>query len=170
MEIFLKIFVTVSWLMMIQAAPRQKRLTLAEKMPSYYYSNIGGNPNVYEFGYDVSDSATGNNQFRSEQRHPNGTVTGHYGYVDPSGIPRKYKYIADEGGYRVFSDRATTGPPPPKPFYSTEHVDPSISWTRPPKKPNKNQILSSNNFVTAFANVVQSLISHETNPFINHNN
>lgn len=64
------------------------------------YGIITGNPNVYEFGYDVSDPATGNKQYRSEQRHPNGTVTGNYGYVDPSGTPRKYRYIADEGGYR----------------------------------------------------------------------
>ena len=60
-----------------------------------------GNPqHTLSFGYDVSDPATGNNQYRSEERHPNGTVVGRYGYVDPYGRPMKYKYIADKFGYR----------------------------------------------------------------------
>lgn len=48
----------------------------------------------------MDDAETGNTQFREEERHPNGTVTGSYGYVDPFGKAQIVHYIADERGYR----------------------------------------------------------------------
>lgn len=62
--------------------------------------NLTGNPDTYSFGYDISDPNTGNFQYRSEERYPNGTVVGSYGFVDPTGAPRTYNYVADEKGYR----------------------------------------------------------------------
>ncbi|XP_075970791.1 uncharacterized protein LOC142973117 [Anticarsia gemmatalis] len=145
MKMFAKVCLVISCLAMVQAAPRQKRLTIAENVPSYYYSNIDGNPDVYSFGYDVSDPETGNSQFRSEQRHPNGTVTGNYGYIDPAGMPQRFKYIADKGGYRVYPDYVTL-PPIPKPLAGNEHLESSVTWTRPPKK-NKKKLTISNDLV-----------------------
>lgn len=61
--------------------------------------NLQG-PGTYAFGYDVADEATGNTHFREEQRHPNGTVTGSYGWVDPQGRVTVVSYVADKNGYR----------------------------------------------------------------------
>lgn len=63
-----------------------------------FYSS--GNPGVYSFNYDVSDDATGNSQYRTEDRFANGTVTGAYGYVDAFGTPQRFRYVADQAGYR----------------------------------------------------------------------
>lgn len=52
------------------------------------------------FGYDVFDPETGNTQFRSEERYPNGTVVGSYGYMDALGRSHRYDYVADDKGYR----------------------------------------------------------------------
>lgn len=77
-------------------------IKMARKFP--YILLFLGVPGTYSFGYDVSDADSGNTQFRNEERYPNGTVVGSYGYIDPSGKPVRYKYIADERGYRfVFS-------------------------------------------------------------------
>ncbi|KAJ9588162.1 hypothetical protein L9F63_018466, partial [Diploptera punctata] len=66
------------------------------------YNEIEHNgPGTYAFGYDVDDPHTGNVQFREEERHPNGTVTGSYGVVEPDGNVKVVHYIADERGYRV---------------------------------------------------------------------
>ncbi|KAJ8731855.1 hypothetical protein PYW08_014585 [Mythimna loreyi] len=139
MDAIFKVFLMISILAQAYTAPRSPRLTLAENTPNYIYNNFDGNPeNVLSFGYDVADPATGNNQYRHEERHPNGTVIGRYGYVDPYGRPVKYTYIADKFGYRVFSDEATQRPIPiPQ---ADEPTEPSITWTRPPK-PNGNNVL-----------------------------
>ncbi|CAG0879869.1 unnamed protein product [Cyprideis torosa] len=42
-----------------------------------------------------------NGQFRKEYRTPNGTQFGSYGWIDSIGNLRKYKYIADDWGYRI---------------------------------------------------------------------
>lgn len=57
-------------------------------------------PGSYSFGYDIEDAETNNLQTRSEERFPNGTVTGHYGYLQPDGIVLMVNYIADTKGYR----------------------------------------------------------------------
>ncbi|XP_011311480.1 uncharacterized protein [Fopius arisanus] len=55
-------------------------------------------PDTYVFGYD-----TGNGQFRYEERHHNGTVTGHYGYYDSRGRLRKINYTSHPlAGYKSF--------------------------------------------------------------------
>lgn len=42
-----------------------------------------------------------NGIYRKEQRHPDGSVVGTYGWVDPHNIFRLYDYVSDEGGYRI---------------------------------------------------------------------
>merc|ERR1712241_341422 len=44
-------------------------------------------------------------QYRKEQRHLEGSVTGTYGWVDPNGVLRLFDYISDEGGYRIDQQR-----------------------------------------------------------------
>nr|XP_018910317.1 PREDICTED: extensin-2-like [Bemisia tabaci] len=63
-------------------------------------------PSTYEFGYDLEDRKTFNIQHRKEERHPNGTVTGSYGLLEPDGSIRMVHYIADEHGYRALVEKA----------------------------------------------------------------
>ncbi|KAJ8941009.1 hypothetical protein NQ318_006438 [Aromia moschata] len=56
---------------------------------------------TYAFGYDVEDPETNNIQYRDEERHSNGTVTGSYGYLRPDGNVQIVHYVADDKGYRV---------------------------------------------------------------------
>ncbi|XP_028168283.1 pupal cuticle protein Edg-84A-like [Ostrinia furnacalis] len=114
---------------------RQARLTLAEPMPSYYVTNVDGHPGTYAFGYDVHDPQTGNTQFRTEERYPNGTVVGSYGYVDGNGRPHRYNYVADEKGYRLMTD-VPRQPEIPRPIDQVANMEPSVTWSRP-KKPNR---------------------------------
>ncbi|XP_013136111.1 PREDICTED: pupal cuticle protein Edg-84A-like [Papilio polytes] len=120
----------------IQSATRVKRLSLAEPMPIHYYGQ--GNPGAYSFGYDVSDPDTGNVQYRKEERFPNGTVVGSYGYLDPFGRTRRYQYVADEYGYRVISNT-----PMDDKFHIVNgqkaSTESSVTWTRPAKKKKKTQ-------------------------------
>merc|ERR1712029_623171 len=44
-------------------------------------------------------------QYREEQRHLDGSVTGTYGWVDPTGVLRLFDYISDKGGYRIDQER-----------------------------------------------------------------
>ena len=44
-------------------------------------------------------------QYRKEQRHLDGSVTGTYGWVDPNGVLRLFDYISDAGGYRIEQER-----------------------------------------------------------------
>ena len=44
-------------------------------------------------------------QYRREQRHPDGSVTGTYGWVDPNGVLRLFDYISDNQGYRIAQQR-----------------------------------------------------------------
>lgn len=57
-------------------------------------------PGTYLFGYDIEDDATNNVQFRNEERHFNGTVTGSYGHMQPDGNILIVHYTADKKGYR----------------------------------------------------------------------
>ncbi|GBP84948.1 hypothetical protein EVAR_59188_1 [Eumeta japonica] len=118
---------------------RQPRLSLAAPSPSYYYTNINGQPGTYSFGYEEFDPMSGNTQFRNEERYANGTVVGRYGYLDAAGRPVHYSYIADEKGYRVkrvknqnvYSTVAPLGLPNQQHHRPTES---SVSWTRGPTK------------------------------------
>ncbi|CAG4941717.1 unnamed protein product [Parnassius apollo] len=107
MALFLK-FLFTSWVWLcykeVYSAPRIARLSLAEPFSRYYFNRVQGYPGAYTFGYDISDPGTGNMQYRNEERYPNGTVVGSYGYLDPFGSTRRYQYVADEKGYRVIND------------------------------------------------------------------
>merc|ERR1712241_121093 len=48
---------------------------------------------------------TTSGQYRKEQRHLDGSVTGTYGWVDPNGVLRLFDYISDDGGYRIDQKR-----------------------------------------------------------------
>ncbi|CAH2241477.1 jg10646 [Pararge aegeria aegeria] len=133
------IIIAVLWNNEVTPAPRQKRLSLASQMPSYYFTNIDGHPGTYSFGYNVLDPETGNNQYRSEEKYPNGTVVGSYGYIDPRGKSRRIDYIADGKGYRIMNEaprRQNYIEESTKDISSTETL---VSWTRP-RKPNKKKV------------------------------
>ncbi|KAF9823564.1 hypothetical protein SFRURICE_007320 [Spodoptera frugiperda] len=112
----LQILLVISILAPAYTAPRNPRLTLLDHEPAHYYHEYDKNPNAYSFGYDVADPATGNNQYRAEQRHANGTVTGSYGYIDPYGKPVRYKYIADSLGYSTSLKLSQNSSPTPTGF------------------------------------------------------
>lgn len=75
------------------------RLSLAD-WESYSLRDHEG-PGTYAFGFDVEDPETNNIQTRNEERYPNGTVVGSYGYVQPDGSVVLVNYVADENGYRA---------------------------------------------------------------------
>jgi Insect cuticle protein len=62
--------------------------------------NSHAGPGTYAFGYEVNDPATGNIQFRDEEKLSNGSVVGSYGYLTPENTLHVTKYIADVNGYR----------------------------------------------------------------------
>ncbi|KAM3962389.1 cuticular protein RR-3 motif 147 [Aphomia sociella] len=140
MEVFKILFVVIfPWMCesRVLSAPRQARHSLAESMPSYYFTNIDGHPGTYSFGYDTYDEATGNTQYRTEERYPNGTVVGSYGYVDPRGRARRFTYIADEKGYRLISSVPKTTTVQAIKLSDSISTEASITWTRPKKNKNK---------------------------------
>ena len=47
-------------------------------------------------------------QYRKEQRHLDGSVTGTYGWVDPNGVLRLFDYISGNTGYRIDQKRLTS--------------------------------------------------------------
>ncbi|XP_074112745.1 uncharacterized protein LOC141536251 [Cotesia typhae] len=56
-------------------------------------------PDSYIFGFDTGKGK--NRQFRLEEKHGNGTVTGYYGYYDPTGKLRKIHYNSNAStGYQ----------------------------------------------------------------------
>ncbi|XP_025425011.1 putative mediator of RNA polymerase II transcription subunit 12 [Sipha flava] len=59
-------------------------------------------PNTYEFRYDVENAPTNNIQYRMEERHPNGSVVGSYGQVQPDGKIRVVSYVADKDGIKTY--------------------------------------------------------------------
>ncbi|RVE52464.1 hypothetical protein evm_002858 [Chilo suppressalis] len=122
------------------SSPRKARLTLGEPSPSYYFTNIDGYPGTYAFGYDISDPHTGNVQFRNEERYPNGTVMGNYGYINANGQYQSYRYVADDKGYRVMNNLEY--PPTLRPTQvDASGFESSITWSRPKKsKTNPNYI------------------------------
>lgn len=57
-------------------------------------------PGTYAFGFEIEDPATGNVQFRDEEKLRNGTVQGSYGVLLPDNTIHITRYIADQFGYR----------------------------------------------------------------------
>jgi len=68
----------------------------AEEVPS----------NPYQFSYSTGQQGPAQ-IFREEQRSPDGTVVGKYGYVDPNGQLRVIEYRAGPNGFQASGD---TGP------------------------------------------------------------
>ncbi|XP_066156409.1 uncharacterized protein [Euwallacea fornicatus] len=76
------------------------RLSSANPFSSYNILEPEGK-GTYAFGYDVDDPETGNMQFRDEERKPDGSVNGKYGWVSADNTVFIVNYIADEHGYRT---------------------------------------------------------------------
>ncbi|XP_031342595.1 larval cuticle protein 16/17-like [Photinus pyralis] len=65
------------------------------------YQHQDNEKRTYKFGYEIEDPKTNNVQFRNEQRHENGSVTGSYGHLQPDGNIQVVHYVADGKGYRA---------------------------------------------------------------------
>lgn len=76
----------------------QPRLSIVDW--TNYYDHEPQGPGTYAFGYDIEDPDTDNVQYRDEERLPNGTVIGSYGYLKPDRSLIVVRYVADEKGYR----------------------------------------------------------------------
>ncbi|KAK5646875.1 hypothetical protein RI129_005339 [Pyrocoelia pectoralis] len=74
---------------------------LANMVEWSQYNYQDNQRHTYKFGYEIEDPKTNNVQFRNEQRHSNGSVTGSYGYLQPDGNIQVVHYVADQKGYRV---------------------------------------------------------------------
>ncbi|CAH0728887.1 unnamed protein product, partial [Brenthis ino] len=139
MDFVLKVLliVMVVWTNKLTAAPRKPRLSLAAQSPSYYFKDVDGILGTYSFGYDVRDQQTGNIQFRTEEKYPNGTVVGSYGYVDPTGKSQRFDYVADGEGLLHGGSLTQNYEQSPSQIH-TISTEPSISWSRP-RKPHKKK-------------------------------
>lgn len=83
----------------IKCAPPARLSTVIADWAQYSHLDHQGRGS-YSFGYDIEDPETNNVQFRNEERHPNGTIIGSYGYLEPNGNIHMVHYIADNYGYR----------------------------------------------------------------------
>ncbi|KAJ8972077.1 hypothetical protein NQ314_000390 [Rhamnusium bicolor] len=88
---------TITWTLGVPLR-RQSKSSLVDWTNYNAYEPEGRG--TYAFGYDVEDPETNNIQFRDEERHPNGTITGSYGYLRPDGMVHIAHYVADDKGYR----------------------------------------------------------------------
>ncbi|KAH1013875.1 hypothetical protein HUJ04_002802 [Dendroctonus ponderosae] len=84
-------------------ALKEPRLSLADVATSYNIREPEG-PDTYAFGYDINDPDTENVQFRDEERKPDGSVVGKYGWLGMDGTAYIVNYVADSRGYRASVD------------------------------------------------------------------
>ena len=54
----------------------------------------------YEFGYDTRGTKGGAKHFRHEKKDKDGTVKGHYGFIDANGDLHIIGYVTDPLGNR----------------------------------------------------------------------
>ncbi|XP_076319639.1 uncharacterized protein LOC143230562 [Tachypleus tridentatus] len=73
-------------------------LPLATATQSYFKIGPLGT-DTYSFGYDVNEPREAPRLLREETRLEDGTVIGRYGYSDPTGSFRMYRYHAGPEGY-----------------------------------------------------------------------
>ncbi|KAK9744663.1 Insect cuticle protein [Popillia japonica] len=121
----------------VLTAPRHPRLSEAE-WNNYHYKDPTG-PGTYAFGYEVQDTQTSNVQYRNEEKHPNGSVTGNYGLLLPDGNVQTVNYIADQDGYRASVKILPRGNLKPIQLGVPENVLFDFSSNIPPK-PLKNVV------------------------------
>jgi len=93
----------VQWVKFLWATSTMVALAQGQGAPfdspvQYHIQTDQGPERFFRF-----QTATG--QYRKEQRHLDGSVTGTYGWVDPNGVLRLFDYISDEGGYRIEQKR-----------------------------------------------------------------
>jgi len=93
----------VQWVKFLWATTTMVALAQGQRAPfdspeQYHIQTDTGPERFFQF-----QTATG--QYRKEQRHLDGSVTGTYGWVDPNGVLRLFDYISDEGGYRIDQKR-----------------------------------------------------------------
>lgn len=74
-------------------------LCLSQQAPTQYHIQTDQGPDRF-FRFQTESG-----QYRKEELHPDGSVTGSYGWVDPDGILRLYDYVSDAGGYRIERQR-----------------------------------------------------------------
>ncbi|KAF2351700.1 Mucin-like domain [Trinorchestia longiramus] len=58
----------------------------------------------YEFGYDTRGTAGGAKHFRHEKKDDDGSVRGHYGFVDANGHLHIIGYVTDANGKRIHTE------------------------------------------------------------------
>ena len=78
-----------------------------------------------QFGYKTD------NGFREEQRQPDGTVMGQYGFTDADGKERVVKYSAGVNGYQVLNDGSAPAAAAPRAAPAAVASSPAIpNWAQ----------------------------------------
>ncbi|XP_050539903.1 uncharacterized protein LOC126904725 [Daktulosphaira vitifoliae] len=61
--------------------------------------------NTYEpITYDMDNSPSNNIQYRMEERHPNGSIVGSFGQLQPNGNLRVVSYVADKDSIKTYEN------------------------------------------------------------------
>ena len=84
---------------LIQGAPQHIGFDTGDFGPAQYHIQTDQGPNRF-FRFQTLSG-----QFRKENRNPDGSVYGAYGWVDPNGVLRLYDYVSDSQGYRIEKER-----------------------------------------------------------------
>ncbi len=82
----------LAWSVSAQQVPAS--LNPLEPALQYHVQTDQGDERFFRF-------QTESGQYRNEKRHPDGSVTGSYGWVDPTGVLRLFDYVSDAAGYRI---------------------------------------------------------------------